>query len=87
MTALRHSMPLPARLAFTARCWGLAWARIIYLGAVVALLVPFCLLAGHVLAGTGTRRMAGQGLAFIAGFGLRLAALRLKWKLPTSPRA
>lgn len=39
MTALRSYLHLPTRLAFTARRWGLAWARIFYLGAVVLVLM------------------------------------------------
>jgi uncharacterized membrane protein YeiH len=46
------------------------------------------LAAGVALAGleAGLYRDIAMGLGFIAGFGLRLAALRLGWSLPTSPR-
>lgn len=39
MDALNATLRQPARLAFTARRWGLAWARILYLGAVVLVLM------------------------------------------------
>ncbi len=39
MTTLRSPLYLPARLAFTARRWVLAWTRILYLGAVVLVLM------------------------------------------------
>jgi uncharacterized membrane protein YeiH len=47
------------------------------------------LAAGVALAGleAGLYRDLAMSLGFVAGFGLRLAALRFGWSLPTSPKS
>ena len=77
MNVLHAALHPPARLAFNARRWSLAWARILYLGAVVLVLMLSPSSYSRATRGRLARHMYLDTAPILPGFTLLAALLSL----------